>query len=347
MDWRQHRDSTNIRYLLEVASTIGVAPEVCLADTGLSQSQLDGGDGYQLWQELAVIRNLVAHWPHPGLGLRVGQCYHLTSLGLLGYAMLSSRTLWEAIEVSGRFRSLALSICPVVLSPAEQGVWMCLDTSVLPEDARCLVAERGLAAWKRIFAELLQRPFAPLQITLAGPAEALASDYSACFDCPVLLGQPRDGMLIARSDLESALPLANAQTQHTCASLCQHLCDGLADIQGGLARQVLQRLMSHSGKLCRADEVAAWLGISQRTLHRCLADEGYPFRVLDERVRRNLAERLLRDSMLGLESIAQQLGYAEAASFSRAFKRWSGMSPNLWRRQGADAWEKALAELPA
>lgn len=333
MDWRQRRDSTNVSYLPEVAGQLGVAADECLANTGLSLERLAAGEGFELWQELAVVRNLVARWPHPGTGLRVGKCYHLTSLGLLGYTMLASRTLWEAIQVSERFRPLSLSICPVSLQPHEQGLWMCLDDSVLPEDARCLVVERGLAAWKRVFSELLQRPFIPLQVSLALTTTGSAADYSAHFGCPVLLRQPRNAMLIARSDLDSALPLANAQTQQTCASLCQRLCDDLGDVQGVLARQVLQRLMSHSGRHCRAAEVAGWLGLSERTLHRRLAEEGYPFRGLDERVRRNLAERLLGDSALGLESIAQQLGYAEAASFSRAFKRWTGRSPDQWRRQ--------------
>mgnify|MGYP003649952806 FL=1 len=94
--------------------------------------------------------------------------------------------------------------------------------------------------------------------------------------------------------------------------------------------------------------MAAWLGLSERTLHRRLAGEGYPFRQLDERVRRSLAERLLDDSSLGLDSIAQQLGYAEAASFSRAFKRWTSVSPDQWRRQRQtqplDALASALAE---
>ncbi len=101
--------------------------------------------------------------------------------------------------------------------------------------------------------------------------------------------------------------------------------------------------MSHSGKPFRADEIATRLGMSERTLHRRLADEKQPFRMLHDRVRRNLAERLLRDSMLGLESIAQQLGYAEAASFSRAFKRWNGVSPDQWRRlQDDDSMARAL-----
>lgn len=332
MDWRQRRERTNIDYLLEYAAGLGIGVAQCLDNTGLSQESLDAGEGCELWQELAVVRNLVALQVPSGAGLQVGESYHLTSLGLLGYTMLASHTLAEAIEISQRFRPLALSICPVTLESDERGVWLRLDDRVLPEDARPLVIERGLAAWKRVLADLLQRPYTPLQISLSDSFKLSSVDYASYFGCPVVAA-PMSGMLLAQSDLDSPLPFANALTQQTCASLCQQLCDNLDDVQGVLAQQVLHILLSHSNQRCRADTVAARLGISERTLHRRLAADGYSYRQLDERVRRNMAERLLVDSSLGLESIAQQLGYSEAAGFSRAFKRWTGYSPNQWRRR--------------
>ncbi|KKN93104.1 hypothetical protein LCGC14_0201930 [marine sediment metagenome] len=335
MNWRQKRDGTNVRYLLKVASEYGLAPAECLENTGLPEGDLENCTTLELWQELAVIRNVVAHHPHPGTGLRLGLCYHLTSLGLLGYAMLSSRTLGEAIKVCDQFRPLSLSICPVILEKETSGLLMHLDDSVLPPDARCLVVERGLAAWTNLFGELLQRRYLPLRIDLKVPEATDEELYRNHFGCPVVLGASSNSMLISWNDLNSALPLANTTTQQTCANLCQRLCESLDDVRTPLARQVLQMLMGQSGQHSGARQIAGWLNLSERTLHRRLAEEGFPFRSLDERVRRDLAEQLLGNSALGLESIALQLGYAEAASFSRAFKRWTGLSPKLWRHQRA------------
>lgn len=335
MDWRQRRDNTNLRFLLDVAAEHGIENATCLANTGLpgASVKVESIASVELWQELAVIRNLVARQPAPGIGLQLGRHYHLTSLGLLGYAMLASRTLRDAIDVTSQFRPLSLSICPVHLQPHPDGLLMMLDESVLPADAQCLVVERGMTAWQCLFSELLQRPFIPLRVDMCVPGASTPERYSGHFACPVDTAATQNGMLIATADLDAPLPLANAMTQRTCANLCQHLCDSLDDIQAPLARQVVHLLMGHSGQIHPAREVAGYLGLSERTLHRRLADEGYPYRQLDERVKRNLAERLLRDSALGLDSIARQLGYAEAASFSRAFKRWTGVSPDHWRRQ--------------
>lgn len=331
MDWRERRDATNINYLLQLAAEEGVSAADCLQGSAIDAAALTGNVPLQLWQELAVIRNLVAAVGRPGLGLRLGQGYHLTSLGLLGYTMLASRTLADAIAVSHQFRPLSLSICPVSLVELPQGLAMCLDASVLPSDARALVVERGLAAWCAVFAELLQRPFVPLQITLAQGEPLPTALYQDYFACPVSAADV-NSLLIARTDLTSPLPLANAATRQTCADLCARLCAGLEEVQTPLARQVLQLLMRQTAHMLPAAQVAAQLGISERSLHRRLAAEGQRYRILDERVRRRLAERLLRDSRLDLDSIARQLGYAEAASFSRAFKRWTGQAPAHWRQ---------------
>ncbi|OWL85407.1 AraC family transcriptional regulator [Halopseudomonas aestusnigri] len=331
MNWREVRDATNVRHLLNTARGLGCSVEACLQGSGLDEGVLSAGARIQRWQELAVIRNLVALAPEPGLGLLVGSRYQLTSLGLLGYTMLACRNLHEALLVSTQFRELTLSICPVQLQPFDGGVRMSLDHKVLPPDAQDMVAERGLAVWKRIFGELLQRPFVPFRVELALSRPATAECYETYFECPVVMGAASNAVLIADADLTSALPLANELTRNACAALCRQLCDGLEDVVSPFARQVLQVLISHSGEPPAAVEVAAALGISERSLHRRLAAEGQPFRQLDERVRARLAERLLGDSDLGLDAIAAQLGYSEAASFSRAFKRWTGVSPSHWR----------------
>jgi AraC-like DNA-binding protein len=95
-------------------------------------------------------------------------------------------------------------------------------------------------------------------------------------------------------------------------------------------------LIGQSEQLLSCRIVAERLGISERTLHRRLAIEGHSFQLLNEQIKKSLAKRLLADSRLDLNSIAQRLGYAEAASFSRAFSRWTGYPPSYWQRQSEE-----------
>jgi AraC-like DNA-binding protein len=77
-------------------------------------------------------------------------------------------------------------------------------------------------------------------------------------------------------------------------------------------------------------------GTSLRTFQRRLAEEGLTYSRLVEQVRFNTAIRLLQDPSLKLLDIAIELGYSDAAHFTRAFKRWTGTSPSEFRHLTAD-----------
>ena len=84
--------------------------------------------------------------------------------------------------------------------------------------------------------------------------------------------------------------------------------------------------------LLACGNLGAALHTTPRTLHRRLERQDCNFRSLRERTRQRLAEDYLRDPRLRLAEIAQLLGFSEQSAFSRSFRRWTGQSPNVWRR---------------
>ena len=312
MDWRQSRPLTGVHYLLETARAEGVDAASCLIGSAIASEALQQRNAQiEAWQELAVIRNLLEHAGRVGLGFVAGQRYHLTSLGLLGFTMLASRTLGEAFATFSRFQLLALTLCPARVETERRGTWLLFDASVLPQDARAFVIERGLSACLGIASELLQRPIEPLAVEMNCSAPTDPAALLRDFPYPLQFDAARNGILFAHADLQFSLPQAHISAHSEGEQLCERLCLEI----------------SHS----RA--VAERLGLSERTLHRRLASEGQAFQQLNEQIKQRLAERLLSDSHLDISSIAQRLGYAEAASFSRAFSRWTGYPPGQWKRQ--------------
>jgi AraC-like DNA-binding protein len=79
--------------------------------------------------------------------------------------------------------------------------------------------------------------------------------------------------------------------------------------------------------------IAADLGIHPKALNRRLLREHTTFRDLRSRARFQLATQFLTHTSLKVRDIAEALGYAETSTFTRAFRTWSGMSPNVWRKQ--------------
>lgn len=335
MDWRQTRSCSGVRYLLETAKENSLAVEHCLLGSAIDVVKLARSDTtIEAWQELAVIRNLLQRIGRPGLGLVTGRQYHLTSLGLLGFTMLASETLLSALVVLDRFQSLALTICPVRTMPDPLGLWVTFDDSVLPRDASCFVVERGISGILQIAAELMQREVVPIAIQMRFdcPVEDVVGYLQ--LTCPVSFRSDKNAVLFANADLGCLLPQANHTARHQGEILCGRLVEEAQLAPGALpvTRRVQRILLEHATSLLSSKAVASLLGMSDRTLHRHLAEEGQRFRQLNDQVKLRLAQQLLGESRMDLQQVAQCIGYAEAASFSRAFLRWTGQTPGRWKR---------------
>ena len=80
------------------------------------------------------------------------------------------------------------------------------------------------------------------------------------------------------------------------------------------------------------EQVAQQMGSSVRTLQRRLLEAGVTYSTLVEQVRHDLACRRLEKTQLHVAQIAKDLGFKDHSSFSRAFLRWTGMSPRAYRQ---------------
>jgi AraC-like DNA-binding protein len=79
------------------------------------------------------------------------------------------------------------------------------------------------------------------------------------------------------------------------------------------------------------------MGMSERTLQRRLAAEGATFNGLLEEARRTIAMSYLADRKLAAYEVSFLLGYREPATFFRAFKRWTGKTPQQYRASTINA----------
>jgi AraC-like DNA-binding protein len=79
------------------------------------------------------------------------------------------------------------------------------------------------------------------------------------------------------------------------------------------------------------ERVSEQLHLTSWTLQRRLGDSGLSFSQLVDKVRRELAQQYLSQAHLPISELALLLGYSEASAFSRAFRRWYGVSPKQWR----------------
>jgi AraC-like DNA-binding protein len=137
---------------------------------------------------------------------------------------------------------------------------------------------------------------------------------------------------IEAAQLDVSPRLANAETHQI---LRLHLEEELALLSAprGLGERVRQAIEERLEARPIARQAAQAAGTSERTLRRRLAAEGTRFRQLRDGARRTQAEALLADPQRSITDVALELGFSDASSFARAYRRWHGESPAETRRR--------------
>jgi AraC-like DNA-binding protein len=123
----------------------------------------------------------------------------------------------------------------------------------------------------------------------------------------------------------------------TSNALFRRQCDALLEQQANessenISIRIRRYLEIFTHNFPNAADVSRAFGIPERSLRRQLSLENLSFRQLLDEVRFEKAKSYLLKSRLSVEDIALQLGYAEAAAFNHAFKRWSGITPSAFRQ---------------
>lgn len=267
----------------------------------------------------------------PTLGLDLGLRMGPELIGALGYAFIHSATLDAAIEA---FANAVFSIQGVTTLSYERAAeprvrYTIFDDRLHP---RRQDVEFSLAYVQALICRFLGRDHAPQEVHFEHPCAGARRHYDAMFGCPVYFEQPRNALVLTPEVVATS---GRTHDPHLVSILQHALERGRADAEPGnaLARAVDHLLpgMIDTGDIsCRL--VAARLGMSEDTLRRKLRREGTSFRAMLRQRRCALAMRHLQETGLSILQIAHSCGYAETASFTRAFVEETGMTPSEARR---------------
>jgi AraC-like DNA-binding protein len=331
------RAPTSALLLANLGQDRGVPMAACLAGTGLSPTDLRTPDRTVTGtQELRIIDNILdALGDPPGLSLEAGLRYHLTTYGIWGFALISSPTLRDAVHMGLKYLDLTYSYCRFTNRESRDELDLRLEVDGMSPRMERFLIERDVAAIHVIQHELLPSATSLRRVTFAfpPPPPQFLPRYAEVFGIMPRFGAPEHTAVFDGFYLDQALPQAEANTAEQAEAQCRGLVLERRP-SGGLAGTVRAVLKDRAQAPPTLVQLAAALHLSTRTLRRRLAEEGVSYRSLLAQTREQLAADLLRDGALTVEEVAQRLGYAETASFTHAFRRWTGVGPRA-HRQGA------------
>ncbi|HET8869882.1 MAG TPA: AraC family transcriptional regulator ligand-binding domain-containing protein [Aquabacterium sp.] len=178
---------------------------------------------------------------------------------------------------------------------------------------------------------LTGRQLTPKTLFHPAPMPDSPQRWEQAFGCRVAFGASSFRAVFDEKDLLIPIPTADP----TMAALCERMSNQSAQEQTGhftaKVRQVLSKNLAKGDP--RREHVAEVLCLSERTLQRRLSEEGTNFAELVDKLRQEMAERLLAQGHLSTTEIAFELGFSDPSNFYRACKRWFGHSPSGMRPQ--------------
>jgi AraC-like DNA-binding protein len=274
----------------------------------------------------------------PALALRFGQFVDMTQVSLVGGLGAASETVADAFVMFGHYIRLLVDIElepeakgeRLVLRRASAGTWL-VDMRRDPNDFPELT-ESSFARMAASTARFTGRSFFKA-VEVTHPPPPYQAEYDRIFGVPVTFNAGQNAVLLGDDSWKSIKPpLPSTPVLEVLARKADVLLDELdaeKTVRGRAEKLLGARL--EGGELTMAS-IAAALGMSKATLFRRLAAEGTTFEEVLDELRRGRAERLVSRGELPLTQIAHALGFSELASFSRAYRRWFGLSPRSARR---------------
>ena len=299
-----------------------VVPEV-LAPT--DRIELDKADAL-----LEIVIQLIHD---PAFGLQAARCWHPANLGVLGYAWLSSSTLRTGLRRLERYHRLVGERGATEIEEVPQGIKVRFranrgDPAEVPVAAVAVdMAMALLLDMCRMNAGAALRPIA---VTLRRKKPESTDPYIRFFGCPVQFGATENAFLLSMEDADSLLPSSNKQLASVFDKMLGEELAQLdkSDVVARCRAAVLEYLTS--GEVSEED-TAKQLHMSPRTLQRKLAEARLTYQQLVDETRRDLALRYIDDMKRSISDITFSLGFSQPSAFTRAFKRWTGLSPTDYR----------------
>lgn len=263
------------------------------------------------------------------VGLRIGHLAGASSLGAVGYLAQSSADVRSALLAIRDFLHLYDRGADVIFRIedgfAELG-YAIHDTGMAGGD---LILDVAIAIGLNTMRFLCGPDWVPTQVLLSHAAPANPALYRTVFGVTPQFNAPRSVLVFPVHWLERRVAGADPLLHRMMAERIRELRKDEAETFAGRVLRLLRQAEARAG--VTQQDVASRLDVHVRMMNRRLADEGTSFLRLREEVRFEMARHLLGNTRMKASEVAVSLGYAAAGAFTRAFKRWSGVTPAQWR----------------
>lgn len=322
--------SKKIACFVKAAADDGVDVDAILASVSMSFDDLNEPNSLISYGCAVAVLSALQKYCSPEFPLRNGARSRQLDLGIVGHALLSSPSMSELVDFWVKYSEIVGH--PLKFTSRLEGKYWVLEMTPrfpMPEKVLRFVLEDAISSQVPLGRDCVGADFATIRYEMTVSAPPDPGIYSRWLDAPVRFNCSRNRVVMDRRFYTRRVASADQEVLSICEKHCVRI---LQDISAGApyASKIKALFLASRGVIPSERDAAAKLGMSVRSLHRRLAEEGYSYQQLLNDYRRDYAFELLKEQTLQVKEIAFVLGYSNASSFRRAFKEWTGMTVTGW-----------------
>lgn len=313
-----------VRYCLKQLQQRGLDPQHFLQGLDFSIEDLKRPEFRLSYTKASeAIWRVISTLEDPNLGLTIGKQHHIMSWGLVGLGAMACPTLKEAITFGLEHQEAAG--CLLSLHAKQEDRMLSIVASVKFADVSIehILVDATFAALAQAGRVITGHPFQPHLVELVSRQIASVDRYRDIFQCPVLFGCMENKLVLDLDKLSDKISSANsAVMKMASAALLRERTNSSSAV---FSRQFVEPAIRDKLQMPPSPaDLAAAMGLNERTLRRKLAQEGTSYCSILDLLRRARALELLLLGRRPTMEVAAALGFSDVRSLGRAFKRWTG-----------------------
>lgn len=303
-----------------------------LEEAGLSTSFFTDPDLEVSAASLVRLMELAGRALGDTIGLRLGSQVQSSDMGVLGQALRSMDRLGDTMKGLSRYMVTRSQAERIEMVESDRQVvisYQIADPSITQKRQD---AEFSIAAMLSCMREMTGCVITPVRVDFEHAAPGDLSCHREMFHCPIRFGQDCNRLYFNRSVLDLPICTSNRRLLQALKPYLEEQRK-IRSQSASLLIDVSRAIATELGRgRIGVVQVAEAMNLSVRTLQRRLRDLDLEFGTVVEDVRRALAIEYVGNSSFRLTDVALMLGYTEASSFSRAFRRWTNLTPREYRK---------------
>tara|TARA_R110002167_G_scaffold116338_3_gene291382 strand:- start:1070 stop:2131 length:1062 start_codon:yes stop_codon:yes gene_type:complete len=319
--------------LFSAIEKLGHDPSVLLEKRGLSLGALNGSAVIDQSLELDIISDAMTLLKDPLLGIKAGSQVSFTSYGIYAMLLMTAPSFMESLKSGVQFQSLSLLFSQMSLHVLPNYIELRYTLPEASTELRAFIADRDLMGTLTFVKELAQEPehyILGIGVARSKPEKNLLAEYKRYIPFDVQFDQANNWIRLSKAIFTMEQKHGNSLAHQLYRVQAFELLRKFYPDSDDIVAQTKQIIQGYEAAYPSVPEVAKMFGISERTYRRKLDSANTSYRsLLDEHKKKRCID-MLASKTVSVNKLVEVLGYAESASFLRAFKRWTGTTPKKY-----------------